>query len=247
MSRDRLRLTAGGTRRHAELAGRPVGLVRSARVVWPRLGGSKSGSTPVGGGWVRRPQGGAPRSRASSLGAHWLPPVRPQAPGSSELYHSININMRQFTDFVEACPKHFFTNRATPHQTRRKNPRNSFGLCRCAGRQGRSQGSWGDRTSDFASRDGCPIEHAVGFCALLSKAPVDRTRCYLALEQAKLRTRVLAQKAWELTPPGLAECRLGGGRCGLNPPPGHAYVARGVRPSPPLIPPSQFGANMFAN
>ncbi len=34
------------------------------------------------GGWGRRPQGDAPRSEASALGARWLLPARPQPPRS---------------------------------------------------------------------------------------------------------------------------------------------------------------------
>ena len=37
------------------------------------------------GGWGRRPEGDAPRSEASALGARWLSPARPQPPSSSHL------------------------------------------------------------------------------------------------------------------------------------------------------------------
>ena len=50
-----------------------------------RKGASFKSRLQFRGGWGRRPEGDAPRSEASALGARWLSPARPQPPSSCHL------------------------------------------------------------------------------------------------------------------------------------------------------------------
>src|SRR5271157_253680 len=50
-----------------------------------RLAGMVQKQVTAQGGWGRRPEGDAPRSEASALGARWLLPARPQPPSYCHL------------------------------------------------------------------------------------------------------------------------------------------------------------------